>query len=248
MRLLAAFFLALLIPNCASTPGARALPADETRIAVVANQVPPPAPDPVPAPAAAPAEPAPAAPAPDPASAPPRAAAPIATVPAPASPVFNRLELDGVKGGRLTFVLPGSVDQVAAMLVDFDHAEGHRSWAASYRTLSRAKDRVEAEWKFRGKLGIHPTVKMELRSSRDAKGFLLRFHLTKTATGIASFFGDYRLVLLAGKPAHTRITERVFIDSGLWIANASYEDIEKGLREDARLMTAWMAERDPGSP
>ena len=68
----------------------------------------------------------------------------------------------------------------------------------------------------------------------------------KKAMGIATFFGDYRIEPVAGSPPRCLVTERVFLDSGLAFANASHEDLEKGLAEDARLLKAWMAERTAG--
>jgi hypothetical protein len=158
------------------------------------------------------------------------------------------LELDGVKGGALAFVVPGTVEQVSAALLDFDHAAGHRSWAKrGYRTISRSPERVHAEWRFEGRMGMHPTIEVEFLPETDARGSRIRYRLVKKGLGIATFFGDYRLEPVAGSPARTRVTERVFLDSGLAFANASHEDLEKGLQEDARLLAAWMAARTGGS-
>ncbi|MEE9395091.1 MAG: hypothetical protein V3W41_21590, partial [Planctomycetota bacterium] len=60
--------------------------------------------------------------------------------------------------------------------------------------------------------------------------------------GLAAFFGDYLCETIPNDPRLSKLTERVFIDSGLWIANASKEEVEAGLREDARLLVAWAKE------
>ena len=41
-------------------------------------------------------------------------------------------------------------------------------------------------------------------------------------------------------PTGSAFTQRVFIDSGLWIANASTDEIEAGLREDAKRIREWL--------
>ncbi|MFQ5417784.1 MAG: SRPBCC family protein [Myxococcota bacterium] len=161
----------------------------------------------------------------------------------PEEATYAKLSLRGVRGGRLRFELPGSVDEVVAMLLDFDHAAGHRPWAKKYRMLSRSSEGVVAEWAFNGKLGIEPTVRIEFAVERRKGGAVVRFHLTRTAFGVAAFFGDYRLAPLKGEPRKVQVTARVYIDSGLLFVNASHDDIAKGLREDARQMAEWMQVR-----
>jgi len=156
---------------------------------------------------------------------------------------FAALELRGVKGGRLSWTVPGTPAEVAAMLLDFDQAAGHRAWARHYRVVKREADRVVAQWKFKGKLGINPTVVLEFLRVRDGRDVTLRYRITKPDFGLAAFFGDYRLTQVSRNPPQTRLTERVFIDSGIWLARASPEDIKKGLHADARLIRAWMEKR-----
>jgi hypothetical protein len=154
---------------------------------------------------------------------------------------FQALELEGVRGGRLTFELAGSPEQVLEMLLDFEHAEGHRSWAQRFEVLERGDGEVVARWHFRGRFGIHP--KPELRFRVGPGGRLVEFELSKTALGLAAFFGDYELRPVPGTRDRTWLTERVFIDSGIKLSNASHEDIAKGLADDAARMQAWMLER-----
>lgn len=163
--------------------------------------------------------------------------------PVPTSTTYEALALRGVKGGRIRFAVPGTVGDVLRMLLDFEKAAGNRAWARSYRTLSRDEQGVLAQWTFRGKMGIAPTVQLRFRVEHADGGATVRYELKKKAFGIASFFGDYRLRPLPGTPPRVELAERVFIDSGIPIANASQEDIEKGLREDARLIRAWMEQR-----
>jgi hypothetical protein len=168
----------------------------------------------------------------------------VAREPAPwPEPLYQALELRGVKGGRIEFLLPGTPEQVHAMLLDFEGAEGHRSWARGYQTLERSPGRVVAEWRFRGKMGINPTVHIAFESKQEGAATTVSYTLVKKAFGIASFFGDYRIEPLPDQPGRTRLSERVFIDSGIPFTNAKPEDIEKGLREDARLMRLWMEQR-----
>jgi hypothetical protein len=242
--LVAAGALAVLT-CCGSDPAATELPADEGRIRVVGATpggdapLPParPAPVSVPPLATAPA-PGSAAASPTPAG----AAAP-ASAPAPREGLFAALEVNGVKGGELGFVVPGTVAEVEAALLDFDAATGHRAWAQRYRVVSRSGSQVVAEWRFKGRMGVNPTVHLEFTPEPDGVGRRIRYRVVQKAFGIASFFGDYRLEPLAGEPPRVLVTERVFIDSGLSFNNASHEDVEKGLREDARLFRAWMEER-----
>ena len=156
---------------------------------------------------------------------------------------FVPAERDGMKGGRLVYDLPGSVDDVLAMLLDFDHAEGHRSWASEYRVVEREGERVLAEWRFRGRLGIRPRVQIQFSVFRDGPTASVNFALQKNAFGMSRFSGNHTLTPLPGDSPRVRMESTVFIDSGISLANASHEDVEKGLRADALLMSAWMEER-----
>ena len=73
---------------------------------------------------------------------------------------FVALEEDGIRGGALSVQLPASVDQVFDALLDFERANGHRSWAESFELLETEADqfgpRRVARWNFRGKLGVKP--------------------------------------------------------------------------------------------
>jgi len=153
------------------------------------------------------------------------------------------LELRGVRGGVIALTLPGSASEVLAMLLDLDHAAGHRAWARSYRILERSATRVHSEWSFEGRMGINPTVQLELTVQSSQPPLVLNFKLVKPTFGLAAFFGDYRITTLPAEPPRCLLEERVFIDSGIFLANASEQDIRDGLREDARLMRAWMHER-----
>jgi hypothetical protein len=153
------------------------------------------------------------------------------------------LELKGVRGGEIALLIDGSPEQVSAMLLDFAHADGHRAWAREYRLLDSEGEEVRAEWRFEGKMGVDPTVELSFRRIAGVEPIVLRYELSETAFGLAAFFGDYRIQSVPGDPARSLLVERVFIDSGLFFVNASAEDIAAGLREDARLMRAWMRER-----
>ncbi len=214
------------------------LPRDESRIEVGR---------PEPAPAAS----APARPAERPTTSPttPAGGAPASGPARPALPplaesAFTPLVLDGARGGSLAYDLEGGVEAVGAMLLDYDHADGQRAWAETYRTVGRDGDRERAEWKFRGKLGVAPRVVLDLERERvEGDAIRVRFQLSETAFGLKRFFGDWRVEPVAGVPDRAHVTARVFIDSGLPFVNASHDDVRDGLREDARLMRAWMDRR-----
>ncbi len=173
----------------------------------------------------------------------------VAPLPTPADTprrhpmVYEALEYKGVRGGRIAFDTEGRPQEVLAMLLDFDHAKGHRAWAKTYESLPAVDGRPRARWNFEGHMGINPSVVLEFdvrRESGDA--IVVRYKLVKTAFGLGAFFGDYRIERIKGA-RRSRLTERVFIDSGTWLANASAKDVEDGLREDARLIQTWMKER-----
>jgi hypothetical protein len=171
--------------------------------------------------------------------------APVHT-PIPEAVSYAALELRKVKGGQIQFQVPGTPDEVLAMLVDFPNMSGRRSWAPSQRVLARDAEGVLTEWKFKGRMGIHPTVHVHFRTERSQDGGVVTFELRKKALGIGSFFGDYKVKRLPGTPARCLVVERTFLDSGLPFANASREDLEEGHRKDAELMRTWMEERAAG--
>ena len=173
---------------------------------------------------------------------PPRVPKPVVT-PIPTAVTYTAQDVGKVKGGRIEFVLPGTVAQIRDAFLDFDNMEGHRSWAKKYRTLSRKGNVTLAEWRFKGRMGIHPTVHIEFTTQEGANETLIRFKLRKKAFGIGTFFGEYRIRPLPGTPARSQVIERTFLDSGISFANASRENLEKGHRGDAEKLRAWMTER-----
>ena len=167
-----------------------------------------------------------------------------ATAPSPADPPapnypYEKLEYKGVRGGRIRFEVAGTPDDVLAMLLDFDHAAGHRAWAKTYTALPDDGTRRLARWDFEGEAGINPSVDLEFTERRNEKGITLRYKLARTEFGLAAFFGAYE-IRPTSESLRSQLTETVFIDSGTWLANASEEEIEAGLREDAKLIVEWM--------
>lgn len=134
-----------------------------------------------------------------------------------------------------------------AMLLDQNGADGHRAWAQRYREVSREGERVVGEWHFRGKMGINPVVHIEFDTKREDGSARIRYKVVKRAMGIKSYFGDYRVESVPGVPTRSQLTARVFIDSGMPFVNASYKDIQDGLREDAKLLRAWIGQRASSS-
>lgn len=226
ISLVAAFFV---FAGCASPPEVQEIPADETEIVRTG-------PEPSVEPATA-----------EPSSAvePDNGPQPEDQAREPADPFdalpFNPLELRDVRGGELTIALAGSPDAVASMLLDFENADGNRAWARKHTVLSSDERGLVARWEMEGKAGIEPVVELAFRRDTMKDGTIrIRFRLRKEDFGLAAFFGDYRIRASEGG---STVRQRVFIDSGLWIANASLEEIEAGLREDSKLLRAWLAER-----
>ncbi|MEZ6195507.1 MAG: SRPBCC family protein [Planctomycetota bacterium] len=230
MRRLALALIGLLA-GCASDPEVRSL--EEIEAAAE------PAPGPGPGPEMA-VEPGPAGP--DPVAAPTPTEVELETGTPPVPGVYQALEHKGVRGGRFRCELPAAPDRLAAMLLDFEHAGGHRAWADRFEVLSRTEDEVRARWHFVGKAGVDPAPVLALQVRRRTPDFVVRFRIVEEDFGLAAFFGDYRIEPIPDRPDHAVLTQRVYIDSGLWIANASAEEIEAGLREDARLLRDWALE------
>ena len=234
IALLAALFV--LAAGCASPPEAQELPADETQIIRAAPER---QPEPARSTATGPETGRPHGPTgtqqsgPDPLPVTP--ADPFDALP------FHPLELRDVRGGELTIELPAPPEAVAAMLLDFENADDHRAWAKKHTLLSADDRDVVARWEMEGKAGVEPVVELAFRRDAMKDGTLrIRFRLKKEDFGLAAFFGDYRI---RATDAGSSVRQRIFIDSGLWIANASLEEIEAGLREDSKLLRAWLEER-----
>jgi hypothetical protein len=238
--------LPLLVAACASEPGARSL--DEIEAPSAAR-----APISEPQVAAAPLTEADARPA-APAVATPKVRAEESTATAstagpsvPRLPAghYEALELKKVKGGRLSLEFPGTPESIGAKLIDFGDTARHRAWAERFEMIEAGADSLKVRWHFEGKAGVNPAPVLEFQVRRRAPDFYCRFRIVEEDFGLAAFFGDYHVVALAddeqGRP-RSRFSQRVYIDSGLWIANASAEEIEAGLREDARLLLAWIME------
>ena len=155
---------------------------------------------------------------------------------------YRALRYKGVIGGSFAFDLMGSPEEVADMLMNFQGTARHRAWAEAFALKSVTKKATVVTWQFEGKAGINPTVDLKFRRVRGKKGLVVRYKIVKEDFGLAAFFGDYLCETIPNDPRLSKLTERVFIDSGLWIANASKEEVEAGLREDARLLVAWAKE------
>lgn len=151
------------------------------------------------------------------------------------------LDYKGVRGGKIVCDVDGSKDEVVAMLLDFDHADGKRAWAKTYKDLGTEGEKRLAFWSFEGKSGINPEVVLVFETITRGDAAIIRYRLREPVFGLAAFFGDWRVTPLGR--ARSRLTMRVYIDSGVLIANATEEDISDGLREDARLIDLWMKER-----
>lgn len=208
----------IFLSGCASPPEVEELPADEQEIRRSEESLPAAAEESVPPPHGE---------------------------PEPVDPIdrleFTALELRDVRGGELTLELPAPPEAVAEMLLDFENADGHRAWARRHELLSREERELTVRWEMEGKSGVEPVVEMAFRRDTLEDGALrIRFRLRKKDFGLAAFFGDYRI---SATETGSRVRQRVFIDSGLWIANASIGEIEAGLREDSKLLRAWLAER-----
>ena len=166
----------------------------------------------------------------------------VETAPEAELPV-KRLRLEDVRGGELDFELPGRPEEVAAALLDFAGASGHRAWAPLIEALPARGETLLSRWHFEGEMGIDPVVVLGFREKVDAESRLIRFKIVERDFGLAAFFGDYRIRASATDAGRSRVRARIFIDSGVTIANASDEEIAAGLREDARMLESWMKER-----
>ncbi len=155
----------------------------------------------------------------------------------------SRLKIKGTRGGKITFTAPGRPEQIAQSLLDFTDSADHRSWVKKFKALPARGKMRRARWHFEGKAGINPVVELGFWLDGDQKRQRIRYRLVKKDFGLGAFFGDYVIEMKPESPNLSSITERTFIDSGTWIANASYEEIEEGLREDAELITAWLIEK-----
>lgn len=245
-RLLPIFVLALGV-SCASEPGARSLDDLETD--------PPRTQEAEPAPSRllteADARPASGGDAPVPAVPPPSEPAPASgseaaeteATPSPAvEGTYRALEHKDVLGGRFSCEMAGDASRLATLLLDFEAMAGHRAWARRFEVLETKGDIQRVRWHFEGKAGVNPAPVLAFQVRRREPSFLARFRIVEEDFGLAAFFGDYLVEPLAEGPdgPRLRFTQRVYIDSGLWIANASAEEIEAGLREDARLLRDWL--------
>ncbi len=153
------------------------------------------------------------------------------------------IELEGVRGGRIAFALDGSPQDVAAMLLDFDAMTGKRPWAVEYESLPAGTATARARWRFEGKAGVNPTIELDFTLEATTVPTRLEFHASKPAFGLAAFFGTHELWPHPDRKNATLMRFDLYIDSGLPFANATAEDLENGLREDARQMRAWMESR-----
>ncbi len=153
------------------------------------------------------------------------------------------IEYEGIRGGRIAAEMPAGTARLRDALLDFEHADGHRSWAPRMTLVSREGNRTVAQWQFEGRMGINPTTEIEFEVDDESPVTIIRFEQRESVFGLGAFFGDYRIRALNGSENRSLLVMRVYIDSGLPFVNASAEDIAAGLREDVRLLRAWLQEQ-----
>ena len=83
---------------------------------------------------------------------------------------------------------------------------------------------------------MHITVGREMEKIEKDGEIRIRFKILKADFGLAAFFGDFKIRANPDNFQESLVTERCFIDSGIMLGNASFEEIEEGLVEDARLI------------
>jgi len=165
------------------------------------------------------------------------------STPIPTEVEFRTATRAGVSGGQLTTTLPGTPEQIRAMLTDFEHAAARRSFANRLEVLSHETNEVEAAVTLKGKLGVSPTIHVLYTTERAGDAITIRYQLTKKAFGVAAYSGEYVMEPLPGTPARSRYTSRIFLSSGISIAKIDPDDVESGQRTDAGELRAWMAQR-----
>lgn len=177
--------------------------------------------------------------------------APAADPLPPEPPSYEALPVrDGVRGGRVTFLLPGTPAQVAAMLLDFADDAANRPWRSACRLLSAEGDvhRARGTWGD-GIFKVERTLEHRVERRPDGTPHRITFRVTDPAPGMTVFDGEYVLEPAAGDPAQTRLTESLRLASGIVFRPVSQEEIRDGLLEDAARLRNWMSRRlRVGSP
>lgn len=172
-----------------------------------------------------------------------QAAPSAAPTPIPTEVDFRAVTRDGLSGGETTTILPGTPEQIRAMVMDFEQAADHRSFAKRIDVVSRDGNSVEAALTLKGKMGVSPKIQVRYTAERNDSGVIIRYELTKKTFGIARYQGEYVIEALPGTPARSRYTSRIFLSSGIAIAKINRADVESGQRADAGELRAWMTER-----
>ena len=167
----------------------------------------------------------------------------VARTPIPTAVRFQPIQRRGVRGGQLTTVLPGTPEQVADMILDFDEAARHRSFAREMRVLSRKGNRVEVAISLKGKMGISPKIHVAYTKTQVGDAVRVEYVLTKKAFGISSYSGELMIEPVEGTPARSKYTSKTFVASGIMFAKVKSSDIERGQRTDAGELRTWMTKR-----
>ncbi len=157
---------------------------------------------------------------------------------------IERYEIERVEGSGLSFVLDGTPRDVLAMLLDFEGANGRREWCERYKAVSVGEGTAEAVWYFKRYKIFKPVVTLlyEFEESNGGDRIVIDFHAAAPVPGVAALFGQYQLYALEGEIDETLMRAQVFIDTGLPI-DVDQEDVEEGLRTDAKNLRAWIRER-----
>lgn len=167
----------------------------------------------------------------------------IAKGPSDQLPVAQ-LRVEDVKGGGVSFVLDGRPQDVKAMLLDFEGANGQREWCEKYEKVFVGESTAESVWHFKRYKIFKPVVRLlyEFHEEDNGEQVVIEFRAAEPAVGIAALFGQYRLHALEDEVDKTLMHARVFIDTGFAIG-VSAEDMESGLRTDAQNLRDWILKR-----
>ncbi|MGQ9588860.1 MAG: hypothetical protein ACUVYA_01050 [Planctomycetota bacterium] len=159
------------------------------------------------------------------------------------APRYVSRDRDGMAGGEISFVAPGTPRDLLGLLLDFHGDAGHRPWRAGNRLVCSERDRYRVEARYSGRVGINPTVVLlyDVLPAPEGHGYVVKFRVDEAEFGLKRFEGEYEV--RAVDAGCSRLRETVFIDSGLPFVNASAEDVRAALHEDAKSIRRWMRER-----
>jgi Polyketide cyclase / dehydrase and lipid transport len=149
---------------------------------------------------------------------------------------LRRIVEEGVTGYEARILVAASPRVVEKWLVDFDGIAPDRPNVLDASLVRREPGGWISRFRFRGYVGIHPTVVVRTTRRTRGRSVILDFRATELSFGLTALFGSYRIT--PHESGGAVLTHRLFVATPF----ATRIGLEADMREDAEAIVEALAQ------